>query len=578
MRRVLVSFIILLFLLNMLAPAIPIANAALPSLETVDPTMKATLGPTERAPTPSSVTSASWDVQPAASTPLTVQPVTLASSHIQRLAQLSRLSPFPLAFPQGDPWLDPDWQYRKSITIDHTKVSANLTDFPVLVDITDSELGSKARTDGNDIVFTASSGNDKLNHEIESYTSPSGHLVAWVNVPGLSSTVDTVLYMYYGNPSAANQQNGTSVWDSDFKMVQHLSETSGTQHDSTANGNDGTASGGVTQGTAGKIGGADNFDGASGVVNFNNIPSLGITDKITFEAWIRPDSLPGSAYWNIFMKGIEPNVPYQFYLESSTGNLNYYYSSVHIVSSGVAVTSGTWQHIAISVDSPSNTARFYINGNLVATKTGSLGPDNGGPAQLGAFTTYGCYFRGMMDEARISRMVRSATWILTEYNNQKDSSSFYTIGGEESSSGGPSISNPSPSNGATNVPITVSQLGFKISDYQGHLMNYSASITPNVGGGSGSNVGDGVYNVPVSGLQYSTAYTWFVNVTDGTYSTNATYHFATQGAIAIDLQSPADGTTTFDNEPDFRFTATHLSQPTFSCSLVVDGGTLVSCN
>jgi hypothetical protein len=33
MRRVLVSFIILLFLLNMLAPTIPIAGAALPASE-----------------------------------------------------------------------------------------------------------------------------------------------------------------------------------------------------------------------------------------------------------------------------------------------------------------------------------------------------------------------------------------------------------------------------------------------------------------------------------------------------------------------------------------------------------------
>ena len=103
------------------------------------------------------------------------------------------------------------WTYRKSITIDHTKVSADLASFPVLVSITDSNLASHARADGYDILFTDSGGSTKLNHEIELYTSATGKLVAWVNVPNVSSSVNTVLYMYYGNASASNQQNPTAV-------------------------------------------------------------------------------------------------------------------------------------------------------------------------------------------------------------------------------------------------------------------------------------------------------------------------------------------------------------------------------
>lgn len=123
----------------------------------------------------------------------------------------------------------------------------------------DSSLASHALSTGNDILFTSSSTtwgtgteNDKLAHEIEKYTTSTGELQAWVRVPSLSSTVDTVIYMYYGNATATNQQNKTAVWDGSAKMVQHLKEDpSGSAPqmiDSTANANNGTSGGTMTTG------------------------------------------------------------------------------------------------------------------------------------------------------------------------------------------------------------------------------------------------------------------------------------------------------------------------------------------
>jgi len=89
-------------------------------------------------------------------------------------------------------WWDTGWLYRKNITIDHTKISATLTGFPVLIDITDSDLQSEAQSSGDDIVFTSESG-VKLSHEIEYYDNSDGHLICWVNVTSLSDTVDTIL-------------------------------------------------------------------------------------------------------------------------------------------------------------------------------------------------------------------------------------------------------------------------------------------------------------------------------------------------------------------------------------------------
>ena len=120
------------------------------------------------------------------------------------------------AFASGDSYYNASWDYRKTVTIDNTKVSGSgsHTNFPILVSITDTNLKDNAQSDGDDILFTSSDGHTKLSHEIESYNSSTGALVAWVKVPTLSTSADTVLYMYYGNSGATNQQDATGVWDS----------------------------------------------------------------------------------------------------------------------------------------------------------------------------------------------------------------------------------------------------------------------------------------------------------------------------------------------------------------------------
>ena len=120
-------------------------------------------------------------------------------------------------------WWDTEWQYRKAISIDPLQVSEDQTDFPVLVDIVDSNLMAMAQTDGDDIVFVDEN-NVKLSYEIEFYDSTDGHLTAWVRLPQVSSTEYTTFYMYYGNPAALNQEDQAAVWDTSYKLVLHLSE------------------------------------------------------------------------------------------------------------------------------------------------------------------------------------------------------------------------------------------------------------------------------------------------------------------------------------------------------------------
>jgi Domain of unknown function (DUF2341) len=119
---------------------------------------------------------------------------------------------------QTSQWSDCGWTYRRAITIDHTKVAADQTDFPVLISLTsDAGLTAHAQPSGNDILFTLGDQKTKVPHRIESYTSTTGALVAWVKVPTLSSTTNTVLYMYYGDPTASVQQDASGSWSYRFK-------------------------------------------------------------------------------------------------------------------------------------------------------------------------------------------------------------------------------------------------------------------------------------------------------------------------------------------------------------------------
>lgn len=126
-------------------------------------------------------------------------------------------------------WYSDEWAYRKKLTVDNTKVSSDLTNFPLLVNFTsDSDLATSAQDDGDDIVFTSSNGTTQLSHEIEEFSGDTGSLVSWVNMPNIADSTDTDLYMYFGNSGASNQESGTDVWDSNFKSVMHMSEETST--------------------------------------------------------------------------------------------------------------------------------------------------------------------------------------------------------------------------------------------------------------------------------------------------------------------------------------------------------------
>ncbi|MCS5553266.1 MAG: DUF2341 domain-containing protein, partial [SAR324 cluster bacterium] len=97
-----------------------------------------------------------------------------------------------------DAWYNDSWEHRKKITTSlNTEISSDLTNFPTLISFTDSDLTKTTESDGTDIVFTASDGTTELAYEIERFDSSTGEIIAWVNIPTVSASENTDIYIYY---------------------------------------------------------------------------------------------------------------------------------------------------------------------------------------------------------------------------------------------------------------------------------------------------------------------------------------------------------------------------------------------
>jgi hypothetical protein len=130
-------------------------------------------------------------------------------------------------------WYDPAFSYKKTLVIPHANVQgeSDLLDFPLLVGVTDPDLismtngGRMASPVGNDLLFTDATETRQLPYEIASFNGATGNLLAWVRVPVLSASQDTLLYLYFGNSTVTTSRAQPSlVWDSTYKGVWHMED------------------------------------------------------------------------------------------------------------------------------------------------------------------------------------------------------------------------------------------------------------------------------------------------------------------------------------------------------------------
>jgi len=382
------------------------------------------------------------------------------------------------------------YTYQRTIVIDHTKVpNTDQTNFPFLFSTTDPFLattvngGHVTSSAGNDIIFTSdSAGQNILSHELEEYNPATGQVIAWVRVPTLSHTTDTVLYMFYGNANiTASQQNPSGVWDSNYEGVWHLpNRTALSTSDSTANGNNGTNYGAAA--VAGEIDGAASFNGSSyiGIGDLGIFPTQG-----TIDFWMQPSSL--SSYPNAFTTNYAGGNNAIRFEEDSSGDFGVAIGNGGF--NGYALSTGglnpnTWYHIALTWNTATSSATGYVSGTPVFNSNSSnLWPSTLQNVAIGSGYNTGRNWNGIIDEVRISNIARTADWVTTEYSNQSSPSTFYSLYSE---------------NTVAVIPATVNL--YASQSYQFTFAGLcSAAITWSMPSGAlGTLSGSGLYTAPPS--------------------------------------------------------------------------------
>lgn len=374
------------------------------------------------------------------------------------------------------------YAYRATITVDNTKVagSSNLTDFPVLISGTFDGTGSEPdlRTVANggrvqnvdttggasglatvpaDLAFFSDLAlTSALDFEIQSYSATTGVFIAWVRIPTLDFDNDTVIYLAYGDLAVTtSQEDVPGTWPVEYVGVWHLQETSTgtgavTRYDSSGNGNHLTDNNTIASGT-GKIGqGADMELSNSEYLSITDAAQTGLeVQDFTFTGWLKLEQLPSTvgSIFSIIQRWFTTHYGYWWridadnkitmvYSQNSTASI--YSSSTTDAAAFAGGDVGNFVHVGVKADVSAFAFDFYKNGAAIADTndpaSAATSIFNGAPTFLLGFNEDASsnYFDGVMNEMRVYAGLLTADWITTEFNNQNDPSTFYTMSSETS--------------------------------------------------------------------------------------------------------------------------------------------------
>jgi hypothetical protein len=375
------------------------------------------------------------------------------------------------------------YAHIRPVTIFSAKVGGTLANYPALINGIYPYLATTANggdientvavngiTVPADLVFTSEdiSGTTVLPFEIESYDEVTGELIAWFLAPTVSASTDTVYYIRYGDAAVVTWQGDIpGTWPANFKGVWHLKRIVSVNPDctdSTSNGNDGTPTGlGNELIETGVIDGCSGFSGGGDGISVVADTSLQL-QSFTVSFWVNSSSIGefGSNHGlasEITLSGGWAVDSGWAIIQFNDGRLRFEYSAGSAQFSSFTNVIDTWYFFAISFDSATGSLKIYKNGALVDTIAATAGaityagdtPCLGGPNTGGLGDNTFTAHHGLLDEIRIYSGLQSAGWILTEYNNEFDPSTFYEIGPESSPF---TASCGDPPDGTAGVPYT----------------------------------------------------------------------------------------------------------------------------
>ncbi|MEI6603976.1 MAG: DUF2341 domain-containing protein [Verrucomicrobiota bacterium] len=312
----------------------------------------------------------------------------------------------------------PGWQHAGSFYIlttpDGAGLPANATEegFPLLVRLDKGTFDFKqAQADGGDIRFAVAG--KPLVYQIDQWDAAAGVAAIWLRIPTIQGNARQKIDMFWGKTDAKGETNGKAVFNESngYLSVWHMGESVTDEVGSTVAKDTGTT------GAVGLIGASRHFPGGMGIncgEKIANYPT-GSSPHST-EAWFRAEqtNAPIMAWGNDAPQGkliLQIASPPHIKVEC-------WFSGADVQGQGKLPLS-EWIHVVHTFQN--GDSRIYVNGALDGSSKSTSAPlAIKSPARMylgGWCDNY--KFIGDIDEARISKVTRSADWVKLEYENQK---------------------------------------------------------------------------------------------------------------------------------------------------------------
>lgn len=340
-------------------------------------------------------------------------------------------------------WWDCAWLRRRRLDIATGPDSKEpLFDVPVLVRLTSQRIDyDAAASDGADLRFVADDGVTLLSYEIEQW-QPGGTSAVWLKVPSIAPGRDVDhVYMYYGSVGAPAGEQPKEVWSNGYVAVWHLADIDD------ALGNFPLVPWGTLP-TQGRIGMAQLFNGTSTrmVVSAEEPLVELFVGGASISAWIYATGWGGSAFGRIIETCTQPQAQegWSFSVANpveSSGTLRFANdfeggpAEWRAESNSIALEQ--WHHVAVGYTAAaSDTPNLTIDGakaplGLESASSGAPVTTATAPTTVGAHApAENRHFDGIIDELRISSVVRSEAWLELQHRSMTDE--LFVYGNEES--------------------------------------------------------------------------------------------------------------------------------------------------
>jgi phage baseplate assembly protein W len=327
------------------------------------------------------------------------------------------------------------WNKRSTITYPSSIIDGDLTDFPLL--LTSANINAcvwaNAQTSGDDLrITTDAEGTIEVPIQVVDFDTSTSACEIWFKTDVVSAS-DNLFYLWCGNSSATmpasdSTYGSEAVWNSGFKDVHHMDEESGNLLDSTDNSTTYTVSGDLPTSIDGIIGKGQDFNGTDDRADANPLTLA----NMTVEFWMKTsqsftagtgqwytkdpsiiDAEVGGAYvdWGI-VGGNSSKIGFGVGLSDQT------------IYSSATVNDDTF-HYVTCIWTDGTKMQIYVDGEGDTLSTSSIPSGSRTPRYaLGVDPqAVNGWYDGILDEVRISNVVRTDEWISTSYNVVNDTDS-----------------------------------------------------------------------------------------------------------------------------------------------------------